>query len=115
MENSQLEEIVSKTNPQDVDLDLVKSYMRVDFEDEENDKFIKLLLSSAKSFVQSYLNWRFTEEEDIPEEITLAVLAITEHWYKNRGIMSEESSTRELPYVFSGILDMHRDWNISAR
>lgn len=115
MENPEIVDELSKTKPQDIDLDLMKNYLRIDFVDEENDKFIKILLSSAKSFVQNYLNWKFVDAgDDIPEEITLAVMAITEHWYKNRGIMSEETSTRELPYVFSGILNMHRNWNVTG-
>lgn len=107
-----LQEEIKSTNPQDIDVKLVKSYMRIDFEDAEDTKMIEIFLQSAKSFTQSYLKWRFESKEDIPEEITIAILAITEHWYKNRGVMSEDSTAKELPYVFSGILDMHRNYNI---
>lgn len=107
-----LQEIVEATKPQDINVKLVKDYMRIDFDDDDNDKMIDLFLTSAKSFTQSYLKKRFEDMEDIPSEINIAVLAITEHWYKNRGVMSEDATQKELPYVFSGILDMHRDYGV---
>lgn len=115
LEDKDLKTLLQATNPQDVDLKLMKTYMRIDFDDDENDNFIEVLLMAAKSFVQSYLNWKFTEYEgDIPSEITIAVMSITEHWYKNRGVLNEDTSRQELPYVFEGILDMHRNWNVTS-
>lgn len=112
MENSEIVEVIEETKPQDIDLSLVKSYMKIDFEDEETDKMLEMFLISAKSFTQTYLGWKFSEVEDIPCEITIAILAITEHWYKNKGILNEDATRKELPYVFAGILDMHRDWQV---
>lgn len=115
MENEEVAKILEATKPQDVDLKLMKTYMRIDFDDEENDNFIEVLLMAAKSFVQSYLNWKFNDYEgDIPSEITVAVMTITEHWYKNRGVLNEDTSRQELPFVFSGILDIHRNWNVAS-
>lgn len=107
-----LQQAIEKKNPLDIDVKMVKEYMRIDFDDEANDRMIDVFLTSAKSFTQSYLKWNFNEMEDIPEEINIAILAITEHWYKNRGVLSDESTVNELPYVFSGILDMHRHYNV---
>ena len=108
-----LQEVIEEIKPQDIDVELVKNYMRIDFDDPENDKMLELFLTSAKSFTQSYLKQKFTDMVEIPNEINIAVLAITEHWYKNRGVMSEDATQRELPYVFAGILDMHRNYGIS--
>ena len=118
MENSEkneLEVLVATTSPQDLTVDDLKNYMRIDFEDAENDRFIGTILTAAKSFVQTYLGWKFNEwvDGDIPSEITIATLAISEHWYKNRGVLTEDISKQELPYVFEGILDMHRNWQVS--
>lgn len=112
-EKNKLEELVTSTKPQDLTMEDLKNYMRVDFDDDENDKFIETILIAAKSFVQTYLGWRFSDREDVPEEITIATLAIGEHWYKNRGVLTEDISKQELPFVFSGILDMHRDWQVA--
>lgn len=110
-----LQEIVDSTQPQDLTSQDLKNYMRVDFDDADNDKFINTILIAAKSFVQTYLGWTFAEWTDgeVPSEITIATLAIAEHWYKNRGVLSEDTSKEELPFVFSGILDMHRNWKVA--
>lgn len=106
-------EEIENVKPQDIDLNIVKNYLRIDFDDSDNDRMLAIILASGKSFVQSYLNWKFTEVDEVPMEITIALLAIVEHWYKNRGVMAEDTTVRELPYVFSGILDMHRHMNIA--
>ena len=110
-----LQEIVKSTLPQDLTRQDLKDYMRIDFDDVDNDRFIDTILIAAKSFVQTYLGWTFAEwtDGDVPSEITIATLAIAEHWYKNRGILSEDTSKEELPFVFSGILDMHRNWQVA--
>ena len=107
-----IDEIVHDVTPQEIDLEIVKNYLRIDFDDWDNDKILNIIIASAKSFVQSYLNWKFTDVEEVPAEITIALLAIVEHWYKNRGVMAEDTTVNELPYVFSGILDMHRLSNV---
>lgn len=107
-----IEEVLQDLTPQEVDLTVVKNYLRIDFDDPDNDKMLNIILTSAKSFVQTYLNWKFTDVPEIPAEITIALLAIVEHWYKNRGVTSEDATVNELPYVFSGILDMHRVSNV---
>lgn len=112
---NKLQEIVNSTQPQDLTMEDLKDYMRVDFDDADNDRFINTILIAAKSFVQTYLGWTFAEWTDgeVPAEITIATLAISEHWYKNRGVLSEDTSKEELPFVFSGILDMHRNWKVA--
>lgn len=117
MENdttTNLVQLVEKL-PQDLTMKDLKDYMRIDFDDPDNDKLIFAMLSAAKSFVQNYLRWQFKDfpsDKPFPSEITIATLSISEHWYKNRGILNEDTSRQELPYVFSGILDMHRNWEV---
>lgn len=97
----------------DLNLDLVKEYLRVDFT--EDDTLITSMLYAAKSFIQNYLNRKFTDWTDvgteIPSEFTIAALAIISHWYENRQVAADRNLTKnELPYVFAGLLDMHRYW-----
>lgn len=106
-------EQIESVSVMDIDLEIMKNYLRIDFDDEDNDRMLSILLASGKSFVQNYLNWKFTDVDEVPLEITIALLAIVEHWYKNRGVMSEDATTKELPYVFAGILNMHRNINLS--
>lgn len=88
-------------------LSLVKNYLRVD--SKEDDVLIQLMIDTAKSYIQSYLNQDFEVFEDIPEEFTIAALNLIAQWYEDRGISSEKS-THEYLYAFSGLLDMNRKW-----
>lgn len=106
--------IFNEVQPQDLTYQDLKSYLRIDFDDPENDNFIKTILVAAKSMVQTYLGWNFVDRTDVPQELTIAILAIGEHWYKHRGILSEDATSSELPFVFTGILDMHRNWHIGV-
>jgi uncharacterized phage protein (predicted DNA packaging) len=93
----------------DLGLDLVKEYLRIDHEDD--DILLTTMLVAAKSYIQSYLNQKFTDFAEIPDEFTIACLALVSHWYEKREIQTEKASKEELVYVFAGLLDLHRNWN----
>lgn len=94
----------------ELDLAMVKEYLRIDYSDD--DILLETMLASAKSFIQNYLKRKFDEMiadgEEIPEEFTIACLAIVAHWYEKRAIQGDKSTGEELKYMFSGLLDMHR-------
>jgi uncharacterized phage protein (predicted DNA packaging) len=90
-------------------LDMVKEYLRIDHT--EDDNLLNMMLVAAKSFIQSYLNKKFDEFEEIPDEFTIACLALVSHWYEKREIQGDKNTAKELSYIFSGLLDLHRDWN----
>ena len=56
---------------------------------------------------RAYQRWR-------KREFTIACLALVAHWYEKREIQSEKSTKEELKFVFSGLLDIHRNWNAVA-
>lgn len=94
----------------DLDLDFVKNYLRVDYDFDDN--LIDLMIISAKSFIQSYLNQKFEDYGDeLPYEFTIAGLTLISEWYEKRNIQSAEASQKELAYSFGGILDQYRNWN----
>lgn len=93
----------------EIDLDLVKKYLRIDYSDD--DEMLMTMLISAKSFIQSYLNKKFEDFDELPDEFTIACLAIISHWYEKREIQSGKDAGEELSYIFSGLLDLHRNWN----
>lgn len=93
----------------EIDLNTVKEYLRIDHEDD--DVMLNTFLFAAKSFIQSYLKKKFSEFEEIPDEFTVACLAIVSHWYERRQIVGTKDDGKELAYLFSGLLDMHRTWN----
>lgn len=94
----------------DLELDTVKDYLRIDHTDD--DVLISTMLASAKSFIQSYLNRKFDDFIELPDEFTIACLAIISHWYERREIHADkDTKASEMKYIFSGLLDMHRNWN----
>lgn len=88
-------------------ISLVKNYLRVDHN--EDDTLIQLMIDSAKSYIQNYLNQPFETFEDIPVEFTLAALNLVSQWYENRAVSSEKAA-HEYLYSFTGLLDIQRKW-----
>jgi len=89
----------------ELDLITIKNYLRID--GPEDDILIELMLTSAKSFIENYLNQKFVEMVEVPSEFTIACLALISHWYEKRAVSNDKAS-KEILYSFSGILDMHR-------
>lgn len=101
-------DIINGKKVTEIDLEMVKNYLRIDFNDD--DIFLNTLIASAKSFIQSYLKRKFTDFEELPDEFTIACLAIVGHWYGNRSIQAvgTANSAQELKYMFGGLLDPYR-------
>lgn len=101
-------DIINGKKVTEIDLEMVKNYLRIDFNDD--DIFLNTLIASARSFIQSYLKRKFTDFEELPDEFTIACLAIVGHWYGNRSIQAvgTANSAQELKYMFGGLLDPYR-------
>lgn len=98
-----------------LDVDFVKNYLRVDHD--EDDGFIQLMIDASRSFVETYLNRKLDNfdgysDGKYPGEIDIARLNVMSQWYDTRTIMSPRSNVAELEYVFKGLLDPHRYWQI---
>lgn len=93
----------------DLDLDFVKNYLKIDHD--ADDQLISTMIVSAQNRIQSHLNRKFEDFEEIPDEFTIAALAIIAHWYENRAIQSTDATKSELKYVFTDLLDPYRNWN----
>lgn len=93
----------------EINLEMVKDYLRIDHEDD--DIMLTTMLFAAKSFIQSYLNQKFSDFKELPDEFTIACLALVSHWYEKREIQGNKDDGKEMKYIFSGLLDLHRNWN----
>lgn len=92
------------------DISIVKNYLRVDHEDD--DIFISIvLMPAAKTFIENYLNRKIKDFDELPKEFTIAALNLIAHWYENRDIQPEKSGS-ELNYLFAGLLDSHRIFQV---
>lgn len=96
-----------------LNLEMVKNFLRVDHD--EDDTFIQLMIRASKSFVETFLNQPLTNfGETYPEEIDIARLQLMSQWYDVRAIMSPRSNVKELAFVFTDLLEPHRNWQVGA-
>lgn len=99
-----------------LNLNYVKNYLRVDYDEDEEDRFIEMCITASRSFVETYMNRSlsdFNDGESYPAEIDIARLNLISQWYDSRTIMSPRSNVSEMEYVFAGLLDPHRYWNFA--
>ena len=98
------------TDITDIDIEIVKDFLSIDHSDD--DIFISnALIPAAKSFIQTQLNRKFDDFEELPHEFTIAALNLIAYWYENRDIQPEKSGS-ELNYLFAGLLDSHRIFQV---
>ncbi len=88
-------------------LDMVKDYLKVDYE--EDDNLLRMMLAGAQSFIFNYTDQQLLLQRGIPYSFTIACLAIISHWYENRQISTDlPNMQNELKWVFTGTLDFYR-------
>lgn len=86
-------------------LEFVKNYLRVDYDND--DVLIQMMIDSAMSYIQSFLNQKFADFEEVPAEFTVAALSLISQWYEQRSIATEANAHEQL-YNFSGLLEQYR-------
>lgn len=101
---------------EELTLEYVRNYLRGDdYGEPEEDRFIKQMIRASKSFVETYLNRKFSDfEGGYPEEFDLARLNLMAQWYDSRTIMTPRSNVKEMNYTFKDLLDPHRFIKIGA-
>lgn len=99
-------EIESK-NFEDVDVPFLKEYLRIEEDFTDDDILLETCITAGKSYINNFLG-----TEEIPQEATIALLILCSYWYNQRTITSEGEAKRELPFVFSGLLNQSRNWKV---
>lgn len=95
----------------EVTLDQVKEYLKVDFE--EDDLLITGMIAAAQEFIYNYTESTTYFASGIPYSFTIALLTLVSHWYEQRMVIGEYSAlVNELPWVFTGILNFYRGQNV---
>lgn len=85
----------------EITLDNIKSYIRIDTDDEDN--FLNAILSGSKSFVKSYTgldDMKMDEKEDL----ALPVFVLCAEMYDNRQFTVDKGTINP---IVQSILDMH--------
>lgn len=99
----------------DLELEHSKMYLQIDDLFIDDDTFIELCLVSARSYVQSYLNWGKLidiPKEDLPQELTIACLMLMAHFYEQRKIV--DINTKEVAMTLSSILSLHKSYTFGV-
>lgn len=87
--------------PSELQLTDAKNFMRIDFD--EDDFMIELMLESAKGYVCTYTK-RSLEELNEYQEVAMAILVLTSHFYDKRSL---ECDSVSINYTISSILGSH--------
>ena len=85
----------------DITLDDIKTYIRLDSNDE--DTFLEAVLNGSKSFVKSYTGLD-NEKIDEKEDLILPIFVLCAEMYDNRQLTVDKGT---LNPIIQSILDMH--------
>lgn len=99
----------------DLELEHAKMYLTIDEFFTEDDDFIIICLESAKSYIQSYLNWGKLSDipqEELPTELSMACLMLMGHYYQQRKIV--DTNTDEVDMTLSSILSLHKNYTFGV-
>lgn len=91
-----------------VSLDEAKKHLNVGFE--EDDEYISTLICVASERIESHIDKKFEEFNEIPKSIKHAVLLLVGELYKNRELTSE-SSVNELPFTIDYLLTNYKNYS----
>lgn len=85
----------------DVTKQYIKSYLKVDYD--EDDALIESMLTGAKAYIKGYTGLN-DEEIDLKQDLTIALLSLCSEMYDNRQFTVDNSNIN--PIALS-ILSMH--------
>lgn len=88
----------------EIDLDLVKEYLRQDGDDD--DRLIQLMIESAKSYLVNYTGATL-EELEAHEDVCLAVLLLISEFYDNRTIAINDKLNLRFNEMLTSLLGRH--------
>jgi uncharacterized phage protein (predicted DNA packaging) len=94
----------------DLDLEFVKEYLKVDYEDE--DATIQMLILAAKSYIETILGFKIEKEwttsSEIPDELTVAALMIIAHWFDHRQMQTTGTLGDEIRFAVTALTEAHK-------
>lgn len=97
-----MEDILDIETPDDLTIDMIKNYLRVDYN--LDDMEIALYLKSAKSYVRKYIGADIGEPLDV--DLCIPVLNLTAHFYEQRSVSA--LSNEKMDDIFGAILSINR-------
>lgn len=84
------------------ELERLKSYLRIDHDDEDKD--LKIFYKRAKIGVKNKVGEIDLTNEDAKEQFEQACALLVEHWYDNRQAFRIGNASYEIPHSLDSIL-----------
>ncbi len=94
-----------------VDLTLVKEYLRIDHNNEDNS--LQKLLDAAETYIRGLcVEYVDTDGawDTLPDDLQTAVLLLTAHFYDHRTVFVSKQSVSELPFSISALIASYREY-----
>lgn len=75
-----------------MELDVIKSYLRIDFEDDDN--LLMLMLETADLFLEGAIkHWdKIKKSEKYSQKVIILIVAVIQNLYDNRGLSIKEAN-----------------------
>lgn len=96
----------------EITLPFAKQYLRVDYD--EDDTLIETMIVAAQGHIQSYLNRKFTDFDELPDEFTIVCLALIGAYYDNRSILPVDKAKEAIDTLYGAILNPYRYWQVGV-
>ena len=96
---------MSRFKLSEVNLNLVKSYLQIDYTDD--DLQLELMIDAAKSYLYDNINCD-PEYLDTKPDLVVACLQIISHFYENKSIVV--ATNTKLDMMLQSILIQYREW-----
>lgn len=94
--------LLDKLTPENIPLDFVKQYLRVDYD--FDDLEIALALKASVAYVKKYIKKEDKVLED--KDLIIPILVLVSHFYENKSLNAK--SSEKIDSIISSILDMNR-------
>lgn len=99
------ESIVDKITPDNLPLEFVKQYLRIEQDFTEDDLEIVIAIRSAQRYVRNYI--KIEDDKNMDVGLMPIVLSVVAYFYENKSPMMK--STEKIDAMFSMVLDVYRE------
>lgn len=96
-----------------VNLDEIKSQLRIDHDDD--DAILQKKADAAQAHVERLLGFKvetqWPDANTIPQPIRECVLQLASHWYENREAVLFGETAQETPISLTDVVNEYRNWS----
>lgn len=98
--------MLTKINLNDINVELIKQYLRIDEDFNDDDVELQLYLNASLEYLYKYTNLEF-EELNNSSNAVICTLMLIAHFYENKSIIATQ---QKLDLIFKSLMDIDRRW-----